>query len=67
MPKFTHSEPYIYDKDKKGKSVKKWCIRYSIQYLGERVDYSICGHLFRGTWRHITAQSGSSASLLMGD
>lgn len=39
MPKFTHSEPYIYDKDKKGKSVKKWCIRYSIQYPNERKEY----------------------------
>jgi len=39
MPNFTHSEPYIYSKDKKGKPVKKWCIRYSIQYPNERSEY----------------------------
>jgi len=26
----THSVPHIQSKDKKGKPVKKWCIRYSV-------------------------------------
>jgi integrase len=39
MSNFTHSEPYIYSKDKKGKPVKKWCIRYSIQYPNEGKEY----------------------------
>jgi hypothetical protein len=29
-------------------------------------DYSICGHLFRGTWPHITAQNDQLISLKNG-
>lgn len=39
MPNFIHSEPYIYNKDKNGKTVKKWCIRYWIQYTNELKQY----------------------------
>ena len=29
-------------------------------------DYSVCGHLFRGTWPHITAQNDQLISLKNG-